>query len=179
MPGVAPGSCVPFHGALLTVQPDYLVAKMDTDWAQHLTVLSGASDHLIQLFNLEGCPRVSCPLGHYGWQGCCSRGLAGHCAQWQYSSHCRWSLQELWTDFRDTRHLLPELQFYLVMAFWPWSPCSSSYSDSGHSPVPALLFQPCFSLVQAWILELLPLSRRDLPYSLYCQYMAWLQILQC
>lgn len=22
-----------------------------------------------------GCPRVSCPLGHYGWQGCCSRDL--------------------------------------------------------------------------------------------------------
>ena len=42
-----------FSGALLTVQPDYLVAKMDTDWAQHLTVLSGTSDHLIQLFNLR------------------------------------------------------------------------------------------------------------------------------
>ena len=48
-----------------------------------------------------GCPRVRCPLWHYGWQGCCSWGLAGHCVQWQYSSHCHWSLQELWTDFRD------------------------------------------------------------------------------
>lgn len=56
-----------------------------------------------------------------------------------------------------TRHLLPELQFYLVMAFWPWSPCSSSYSDSGHSPVPALLFQPCFQPGPSLDLELLPL----------------------
>lgn len=177
MPGVAPGSCVPLQWGTAYCAAG-LPGRQDGHWLGTTPACpAGASDHLIWLFNLR-MPKSQMPTGALWMTGML---LLGTC----------WSLCSM------TIFVTLPLVFAGAMDRLPWPPGTSYQSCSFtwlwpfgldlHALLPTVTLaiaqclhcssSPAFSLVQAWIWSCSHFSRRDLPYS-YCQFMAWLQILQ-